>query len=91
MAKGYLIILILFRCWQGPFLNILFPEGSRKVMRHYYLKVMFLFVVKCSAIITGLFRFCRFGAGISKYKGYWGTYIPAGAGIQINFFDEAYL
>lgn len=31
------------------------------------------------------------GVGISKYKGYWATYIPAGAGIQINFFDEAYL
>ena len=35
--------------------------------------------------------FLQLGAGISQYKGYWGTYIPAGAGIQINFFDEAYL
>ena len=35
--------------------------------------------------------FLQLGAGISKYKGYWGTYIPAGAGIQINFFDEAYI
>jgi hypothetical protein len=31
------------------------------------------------------------GVGISKYQGYWGTYIPAGVGIQINFFGEAYL
>jgi len=35
--------------------------------------------------------FLQLGAGISQYKGYWGTYIPAGVGIQINFFDEAYL
>ncbi len=35
--------------------------------------------------------FLQLGAGISRYKGYWGTYIPAGVGIQINFFDEAYL
>jgi len=35
--------------------------------------------------------FLQVGAGILKYKGYWGTYIPAGVGVQINFFDEAYL
>ena len=32
-----------------------------------------------------------FSVGVSKYQGYWGTFIPAGAGIQINFFNEAYL
>lgn len=31
------------------------------------------------------------GAGVSKYKGYWGTFIPVGIGFQLNFFDEAYL
>jgi hypothetical protein len=31
------------------------------------------------------------GVGISKYQGYWGTFIPAGIGLQINFFDEAFL
>lgn len=31
------------------------------------------------------------GIGVSKYQGYWGTYIPAGVGIQISFFGEAYL
>ena len=30
------------------------------------------------------------GVGISKYKGYYGAFIPVGAGIQINFFDDAY-
>lgn len=31
------------------------------------------------------------GVGFSKYQGYWGTFIPAGVGIQISFFGEAYL
>lgn len=35
--------------------------------------------------------YLQIGVGISKYKGYWGTFIPAGLGIQINFFGEAYL
>ena len=31
------------------------------------------------------------GVGLSKYQGYWGTFIPAGLGLQISFFGEAYL
>ena len=35
--------------------------------------------------------YLQVGTGFSYYKGYWGALIPAGIGIQINFFDEAYL
>ncbi|MEO8584241.1 MAG: hypothetical protein ABI415_10610, partial [Flavitalea sp.] len=35
--------------------------------------------------------YVQVGVGVSKYQGYWGTFIPAGVGIQINFFGEAYL
>jgi len=35
--------------------------------------------------------YLQVGVGVSKYKGYWGTFIPAGVGVQINFFGEAYL
>jgi len=31
------------------------------------------------------------GVGVSKYKGYFDAFIPAGVGIQVNIFDEAYL
>jgi OmpA-OmpF porin, OOP family len=31
------------------------------------------------------------GVGASKYGGYYGAFIPAGLGLQLNFFDEAYL
>ena len=35
--------------------------------------------------------YLQVGVGLSKYKGYWGAFIPAGAGLQFNFFDEAFL
>jgi OmpA-OmpF porin, OOP family len=35
--------------------------------------------------------YLQIGVGVSKYQGYWGTFIPAGVGIQISFFGEAYL
>lgn len=31
------------------------------------------------------------GVGASKYKGYWGAFVPLGGGIKVNFFDEASL
>jgi outer membrane protein OmpA-like peptidoglycan-associated protein len=30
------------------------------------------------------------GIGASKYKGYYGAFIPTGLGIQVNLFDEAF-
>lgn len=35
--------------------------------------------------------YLQLGVGVSKYQGYFGTFMPVGVGIQINFFDEAYL
>jgi OOP family OmpA-OmpF porin len=35
--------------------------------------------------------YLQVGVGFSKYQGYWGAFIPAGVGLQLNFFDEAYL
>jgi OmpA-OmpF porin, OOP family len=35
--------------------------------------------------------YLQVGVGVSKYQAYWGTFIPAGVGIQISFFGEAYL
>ena len=31
------------------------------------------------------------GLGVSMYKNYFGTFIPVGAGLQVNLFDESYL
>ena len=35
--------------------------------------------------------FVDFGVGASKYKKYGGAFVPMGLGLQINFFDEAYV
>lgn len=34
--------------------------------------------------------FVQVGTGISKYSVYWGAFIPAGIGVQINLFNEAF-
>lgn len=34
--------------------------------------------------------FFQIGTGISKYQKYWGAFIPAGTGFQVNLFDEAF-
>lgn len=34
--------------------------------------------------------YVQLGVGLSKHAGYYGAFIPAGLGIQISFFDEAY-
>lgn len=34
--------------------------------------------------------FAQVGAGISKFRTYWGAFIPAGTGFQVNLFDEAF-
>lgn len=31
------------------------------------------------------------GMGVSKYKSYYGAFLPLGAGLQMNLFNEAYL
>jgi OmpA-OmpF porin, OOP family len=31
------------------------------------------------------------GVGASKYKGYYGAFVPMGVGMQVNFYDEAFL
>ena len=31
------------------------------------------------------------GIGASQWRGYFGAFIPVGVGIQVNFFDEAFL
>jgi hypothetical protein len=35
--------------------------------------------------------YVQLGLGASKYGVYYGAFVPAGVGIQVNFFDEAYL
>ena len=34
--------------------------------------------------------FVQVGAGVSKYRAYCGAFVPAGMGMQVNLFDEAF-
>ena len=33
--------------------------------------------------------FLQIGTGISRFRSYWGAFIPAGTGFQVNLFNEA--
>jgi hypothetical protein len=35
--------------------------------------------------------YLQLGMGFSKYQGYYGAFVPIGAGLQVNMFSEAYL
>ena len=35
--------------------------------------------------------YLQVGMGASKYKGYYGAFLPVGMGLQMNLFNEAYL
>ena len=35
--------------------------------------------------------YLQVGIGASKFKGYYGAFLPLGVGLQVNFFDEAFL
>jgi OmpA-OmpF porin, OOP family len=35
--------------------------------------------------------YANIGAGLSKYGGYYGAFIPLGLGVKLNIFDEAHI
>ena len=35
--------------------------------------------------------FLQAGVGVSKFEGYYGAFMPLGVGLQVNFFDQAFL
>jgi len=57
------------------------------------------FILEASATINAklltdkwwVVPYLNVGLGASKVKGYYAAFIPAGVGIQVNFFDEAFL
>ncbi|HYE53647.1 MAG TPA: hypothetical protein VD996_02350 [Chitinophagaceae bacterium] len=62
------------------------PEGTEK----FLLEVDAMVVGKMFSDKYWFTPTVNLGVGASKYSGYFGAYIPAGLGLQLNFFDEAY-
>jgi hypothetical protein len=75
----------------GSFLD--YPQQNRAAFGTEYL------LLEGDASVRGklftnkywLTPFLQAGIGASKYKGYFGAFLPVGFGLQLNFFDEAYL
>jgi hypothetical protein len=75
----------------GAFLDYLKRDGSSFGQDHLLLEGDVSIRGKMFTNRSWINPFLQIGTGISKYKGYWGALIPAGMGVQINLFQEAYL
>jgi len=75
----------------GSFLNYPVP-GKTAVFNNYLL--LEAVATANLKLLTDKYWFNPFvtaGVGGSKYKGYYGAFIPVGVGLQINLFDEAFV
>lgn len=63
------------------------PEGNER----FLLEVDASIIGKMFTDRYWLIPTVNLGVGASKYGSYYGAFIPAGVGLQLNFFDEAYL
>ncbi len=75
----------------GSFLSYPFPDRSEDGSDYLLLEGDASIRGKMLSDKYWFVPYLQVGVGMSRYKGYWGTFIPAGVGIQISFFGEAYL
>lgn len=75
----------------GAFLDYIKRDGSSFGSDHLLLEGDVCIRGKMFSNKKWVSPFLQIGTGISKYKSYWGAFIPAGVGVQFNLFQEAYL
>jgi hypothetical protein len=75
----------------GAFLDYTFTDGTAAGQGNLLMEGDVSIKAKLLSNRHHVTPFFQIGTGISKYKGYWGALIPAGIGLQVSFFDEAYL
>ena len=75
----------------GSFLSYPFPDKPVSGSDYLLLEADASIRGKMFSDRSWFVPYLQVGVGVSKYQGYWGTFIPAGIGIQISFFGEAYL
>ncbi len=90
-GKGLSETVDFYSTVAGSFLS--YPFENRRPPGSDYLLVEADASVRAKLLSDKYFvvPYFQMGAGISKYQGYWATFIPIGIGIQVNFFDEAFL
>jgi OmpA-OmpF porin, OOP family len=90
-GKGLSEIFDFSSTFAGSFLSYPFPDAPASGSDYLLLEGDACIRGKMLSDKYWFVPFLQVGVGISKYQGYWGTFIPAGVGIQISFFREAYL
>lgn len=74
----------------GTFVDFAFPNRPSAGSEKFFLEVDASAVGKMFTDRYWLVPTINLGIGASKYGVYYGAYIPAGVGLQLNFFNEAW-
>ena len=75
----------------GSFLSYPIPQRAPRRSESFLLETDISIQGKMLNSNFWINPYLQIGAGASVYSSYWGAYIPAGAGIQLTLFKEAYL
>jgi len=90
-GKGIAERMDFYATLAGSFLTYPFENGTPSGSDNLLIEIDASARAKLLSDKYWVVPYLQIGAGVSKYKGYYGAFIPAGLGIQISFFGEAYL
>ena len=75
----------------GSFLDYPVPGKTAFANSNLLLEAVATGNIKLTSDNYWISPFITAGLGASKYKGYYAAFVPAGLGLQINLFDEAFI
>jgi len=75
----------------GSFIDYPIPDKSSLSVTKFLLDVTAVANLKLTSDKYWVSPYLSLGAGVSKFGGYYGAFIPTGAGLQFNLFDESYI
>jgi OmpA-OmpF porin, OOP family len=75
----------------GSFLDYPVPAKPLTSQTNLLLEAVATANVKLTSDKYWVSPFITAGVGASKYKGYYGAFVPAGLGLQINLYDDAFI
>lgn len=75
----------------GSFVEYPVPTVTSEPTSKFLLDVTAIANVKLLSDKYTFTPYFSLGVGASKFGGYYGAFIPAGVGLQLNIFDEAFL
>lgn len=75
----------------GSFVDYPFPNKKKVGADKLLLEADFSVRAKLISNRSIINPYVQAGLGASKFQGYYGAFVPLGAGLQVNIFNEAYL